>query len=74
MYVEVIRDDEDYGPMPISWQELAGMRQRANHFLMNGTKQERRLARDLIHTIAWIEAEGKAMQQYEGIIRVESIA
>lgn len=66
-------DDEDLLPQPISWPELEGMKAAAAHYLLHGTKSERRLARRLAHAAAWIEAEAKAIGQIGPVIQIEKV-
>jgi hypothetical protein len=74
MECEVIYLDgeELNGPPAISWPELEGMKAAAGHYLLHGTKSERRLARRLAHAAAWIEAEAKAIQQNGPVIQIEA--
>lgn len=52
----------------IYWEELQGMRQRAEHYLSNNiTKGEKRMAKDILKLVRWVECEGKANQEKIGI-------
>ena len=75
MDCEVIYLDEEDPllPLPMSWNELDGMRDAAAHYLLHGTKAEKRLARRLAHAEAWIRAEAKAIQQNGPVLQIENV-
>lgn len=66
-------NDEELLPMPISWDELNGMRAAAAHYMQHGTKTEKRLARRLAHAEAWIRAEAKAIGAQGPVIQTEQV-
>lgn len=55
----------------IYWEELQGMRQRAMHYLNNGTRSERRMAKNILKLAQWVECEGKANQERINLLQME---
>lgn len=58
-YVPTIvqKDADIYG------NDMIAMRQRADHYLTSGTKAERRLAKDLLRCLNWMDREIFALQR-----------
>lgn len=55
--VVVAKDADIYGC------DMVSMRQRANHFAQHGTKSERRLAKNLLSCLNWMDREIFALQR-----------
>jgi hypothetical protein len=59
----------DYVPVVVNkhadiyGNDMIGMRQRANHFLANGTKAEKKLAKNLLACLNWMDREIFALQR-----------
>lgn len=69
----VVQYDAAFQEADIYPNELQGMKDRAAHYRVSGTKAEKQLARDLSRAVLWIEREvyvkqrTSAAQEQEGV-------